>query len=338
MMRTKEEVKHLWRLCFNDSEAFIDLYFRLRYRDDINVCIRQDDKVVAALQMIPYPMMCMGEVIPTSYISGACTHPDYREQGLMRRLLTDTHRRMAEQGALLSTLIPAEEWLFGYYAKSGYAPVFAYEEKSMPVEELGADAPLYKVEVCDAPTEEHYRYFNEKMSERPCCIQHTEEDFRVIMEDLKQGGGHLYIAREADHLVGMAFTIAEGDTLRVLECLSDNVEVQNALVRKAACEQSCSQVRAVAFPPACGRYLGMARVLNVFELLHLWAKQHPTESWYVQVEGDEAIPENNGCYTVERGVCRRCHSPWHTYQRYSIAELTQALFENERPFMSLMLN
>ncbi len=334
----KEEVKALWTRCFNDNDAFIDLYFRLRYKDDINVCIRQDDKVVAALQMIPYPMTYMGEVIPTSYISGACTHPDYRQQGLMRRLLNNTHRRMLQDGALLSTLIPAEDWLFGYYAKSGYAPVFACEEKTMSVEELGTDAPICKVERCEAPDAEYYRYFNARMSERPCCILHTEEDFQVIMEDLKLSGGRLYIAREADRLVGMAFTIAEGDTLRVLECLADSAEVQDALAREAAREQSCSQVRAVAFPPADGRYLGMARVLNVFEMLRFWAQHHPDESRCLLIEGDESIPENNGCYIIESGMCLRGRLPGHSYQRYTIAELTQALLESEGAFMSLMLN
>ncbi len=337
-MHTKEETKDLWKLCFNDSDAFIDLYFSQRYKDDINVCIRQDNKVVAALQMIPYPMTCMGKVIPTSYISGACTHPDYRKQGLMRCLLHDTHRRMWQSGAMLSTLIPAEEWLFDYYAKSGYASVFAYEEKAMLIEGFGEDVPIYKVEACETPDSAHYHYFNTKMSERPCCIQHTEEDFRVIIEDLILDGGHLYIACESDHIVGMMFALPDGDTLRVKESLTDDDEVQNTLVRKAAHDLSLSQMRAVAYPPACGRYLGMARVLNVFGMLQLWAQHHPDESWCLQVEGDESIPENNDCYTIENGRCLRGRLPRHNYQRYTIAELTQALLESERPFMSLMLN
>ena len=27
----KEKVKALWKLCFDDSDQFIDMYFRLRY-------------------------------------------------------------------------------------------------------------------------------------------------------------------------------------------------------------------------------------------------------------------------------------------------------------------
>ena len=35
----KEKVKALWKLCFDDSDQFIDMYFRLRYKSEINVVI-----------------------------------------------------------------------------------------------------------------------------------------------------------------------------------------------------------------------------------------------------------------------------------------------------------
>ena len=78
-MTTKDEVKTLWKLCFNDSDEFTDLYFKMRYKDEVNRVIREDGKIISALQMIPYPMTFCDEVISTSYISGACTHPDYRK-------------------------------------------------------------------------------------------------------------------------------------------------------------------------------------------------------------------------------------------------------------------
>ena len=119
--KIKEEVRELWKLCFpEDTEEFMDLYFSLRYTDDINSCIISDDRVVSALQRIPYPMKYMDKVINTSYISGACTHPDYRSGGLMRRLLAEAHRRMYADGILLSSLIPASHSLKDYYSKSGY--------------------------------------------------------------------------------------------------------------------------------------------------------------------------------------------------------------------------
>lgn len=55
-MTTKEKVKALWQLCFDDSEEFVEMYFRLRYKNEINVTIESGDEVISALQMIPYPM------------------------------------------------------------------------------------------------------------------------------------------------------------------------------------------------------------------------------------------------------------------------------------------
>lgn len=59
-MSIKAQVRQLWKTCFDDDDAFIDLYFRLRYTDKINKVIEEDGKVISALQMIPYPMTFAG--------------------------------------------------------------------------------------------------------------------------------------------------------------------------------------------------------------------------------------------------------------------------------------
>ena len=112
----KEKVKALWKLCFEDSEAFIEMYFRLRYNNEVNIAIESGDEVISALQMLPYPMTFCGKQIQTSYISGACTHPDYRGKGVMKELLSQALTKMLHNNVILSTLIPAEPWLFDYYA------------------------------------------------------------------------------------------------------------------------------------------------------------------------------------------------------------------------------
>ena len=64
----KEKVKALWKLCFDDSDQFIDMYFRLRYKSEINVVIESGNEVISALQMLPYPMSFCGKQVATSYI------------------------------------------------------------------------------------------------------------------------------------------------------------------------------------------------------------------------------------------------------------------------------
>lgn len=64
----KEKVKALWKLCFEDSEAFIEMYFRLRYNNEVNIAIESGDEVISALQMLPYPMTFCGKQIDQSAI------------------------------------------------------------------------------------------------------------------------------------------------------------------------------------------------------------------------------------------------------------------------------
>ncbi len=101
---TQEKVKNLWKLCFNDSEEFTEMYFQLRYNNDVNIAIQSGEEVIAALQMLPYPMTFEGEDIHTAYISGACTHPDYRNRGVMQELLSQAFARMST--TMLGAVMP----------------------------------------------------------------------------------------------------------------------------------------------------------------------------------------------------------------------------------------
>lgn len=336
-MTTKDEVKALWKLCFTDSDEFTDLYFKMRYKDEINRVVREDGKIVSALQTIPYPMTFCGGVIPTSYISGACTHPDYREHGAMRRLLKETHRRMYEEGILLASLIPAEEWLFGYYAKSGYAPAFGYAVEQVRRDGLHPSAGC-RVEVCESPGAEHYHYFDSRMRGRRSCILHSHEDFLVVMADLHLGNGKLLIAREADEIVGMAFTVMDGGTLYIKELLADTDAVRDALLYDAAYIYKVQAMECLV--PSSGHplFLGMARVICVEKMLRLFARRYPALELYLFVEGDEVIPENNGYYTVKDGICLRERMYGKEYQSCTLGRVVRMLLEAEQPYMSLMLN
>lgn len=336
-MTTKDEVKALWKLCFNDSEEFTDLYFNSRYKDEINMAVCEGGKIISALQMIPYPMTFCGEIISTSYISGACTHPEYREHGAMRRLLKETHRRMYEEGVLLGTLIPAEEWLWGYYAKSGYAPGFGYTLEKVRVDELRPSCD-YQVEICTSSDAEHYHYFDTQMRKRKSCILHSEEDFGVIMADLKLGDGKLLIARKDDVIVGMAFAVQDEDRVYIKELLADDDVVKTTLLYQSARIYNVSVMNCFIPASVDALFLGMARVIHAEKMLGLFARAYPTAELYIQIQGDEVIPENNGYYRVKDGFCLREEIPGKKYQTYTLGDFARLLLEAEHPYMSLMLN
>lgn len=196
----KAQVRDLWRLCFSaDSEEFVDLYFRMRYTEQINSAVVEDGKVIAALQRIPYPMTFAGDVVPTAYISGACTHPDFRGKGVMRSLLAEAHRQMYREGVVLSTLIPAEESLRLYYDRSGYALCFQQDEKLLTgkclfVDKYSSFLRFSEIDSDKFLLDEVWNFFYEQQRKRPCALLHTREDMQAVLADWIMSGGQVWAA------------------------------------------------------------------------------------------------------------------------------------------------
>ena len=131
----------------------------------------------------------------------------------MHELLSQAFARMLHNNVALSTLIPAEPWLFDYYARSGYAPVFRYAEETFIASGTPAADTGLTLEMSAEYTEKRYEYLDRKLRERPCCIQHTEEDFQVIIADLQLGQGFVCTLSNGEEITALAITYPIGSQL-----------------------------------------------------------------------------------------------------------------------------
>lgn len=168
--RIKEETREIWKQVFNDPDKFIDLYFSRVYRSEYNVCCQIDGKVVAALQTLPYTMLYDGHEVKTVYVSGVSTRPEYRRQDIGNNLMRQAHFRIYYREIVFASLIPAEEWLYEWYEKCGYARV-------MTCTPPPADAMA-------TPFEE----FDRIQRVKRCVLLHDEEGYEVIREDIRLAG------------------------------------------------------------------------------------------------------------------------------------------------------
>ena len=327
----------LWELCFGESSESSRFYFDAKYRDD-RVVVERDASgvVISALQLIPYRMTFGGEMVDVSYVSSACTHPAWRGQGIMKRLLAEGLRRTRARGHALSILIPQETWLFDYYGRQGYLPVFDYQ-KTWEYSDGEDDPGLTAREAREEEMEAVFRYFDTWAAVRDRRVQHDREDFLMNVASVRENDGAVMVAvTDEGEIAGVAIAGMGVIWGMVKDHACDSPRARRAIVRalERRWEGEPQEWRDPAEDRARATHLGMARVTNAGVLLKAMAWMYAGEGMVIRLT-DELLPENGGTFVlgdVSRGRGREV--------RMDAAELTAWLLGEdwgEPPQMSLML-
>ncbi len=338
-MTVKEQaIRALWQEVFHDDERFVELLFAHLYRDENAIGIEQDGQWIAALQMLPYRFLWSNSLLDVAYISGAATRPQYRNQGYMSQLLTRAFDEMKARHIPLSVLVPAEPWLYDFYAARGYAPLFFREERCYD------SAHRFEAKGYHWATftrEELFAFFEEQMLSRPLCMQHSRADFEVVCGDVELEGGAVFsLADEAGCLVALSFSVCRDNEVLVKELLATTAEAEVAMLRavqtrfpgKSICRYlpATEQSRAVRH--------GMMRIVDVETVLSRFAEDNRSLSMTIRVV-DADLPHNTGDYRLAHGVCHRESIDTPDYN-VDIVGLATLLFTQGKslPYMSLMLD
>lgn len=237
----------LWQDTFGDSDAFVRLFFTRVYRPQNALTLSRDGRLAAMLHLVPYSLRIGHRTLPAAYICGVSTRPEARGQGLMTALMRRALRTMRRRGFALTTLIPAEPWLFDVYARLGYVhPIQTCDERIAT-----ADLPLAPPDVRIAPCTDarFYAAFDRLERRRPCAILHTARDFDTIRLDCESDGGRVLVALADGRPAGFLFEAPEeGGVVRVKELLAEDADTETALLRAAATRHGATQLR-IRRPP-----------------------------------------------------------------------------------------
>jgi predicted acetyltransferase len=194
------QVRYMWKTVFGDPDAYMDIYFRDKYRNENTLVYIEDGKPVASLQMLPYMFTFCGREIPIAYISGACTLPAYRGKGYMSALLKQSFQEMRKRNIPLALLVPQDAGLMEFYAPFGFAQAFDAGTEELPsLKELLARHPddLYGA----------YREFDGWFRQKDMTVQKSFDDFCSIVEEAA-----LFGFPPKRNLMGMA-RIIDAETL-----------------------------------------------------------------------------------------------------------------------------
>lgn len=174
--RIKTETMNLWRDTFHDSEDFMKLYFEEVYHPEINVVCQIDGHVVGALQTIPMRLKMGDEEASAAYISGVSVQAEMRQQNIGSSLMRQAHNTLYAKHTVFASLIPAEPWLFDWYAQCGYS------------QSINAIAGP------DGVGEMDFATFDAWQRSQQSILLHSEKDFKTAIKDLHTSGETLPVA------------------------------------------------------------------------------------------------------------------------------------------------
>ena len=363
--RIKNETRVLWDKCFSEEDKrFVDFYFEKRYNENDNIFIEKNGKVVSALQLISYPFSYYGKTIGCSYLSGCCTDPDYRSQGLMNDLIIKALKQAKNNGACFAALIPASESLFNYYAGTNFVTTFDYSKIRINLSHQVSESPSHRVSgqqssvsVSEFGSEsesdfyEVYEYFNNKMRARNCCIQHNEYDFKVITDDLELFDNHLLVAKYGEDICGLAFCYLRNGEIYIKDVFAESSAIFSDLITAAgkmtkgeslkskaseslslskSVSESVSESESVSIniliPPVAGQKTHRLGMARLIDA-ETMLRLYAMSHPKMKMEislVDTILPENNGTYYINNGTLDKKNSIGTNV--VDIEQLTQALF------------
>lgn len=343
----KQAIMDLWQTCFHDSDTFVQLYFDRVYRPENTLYEEEEGQLIAMLQTVPYDLSFYGAVLSCAYVAGVATLPQYRNGGRMRRLMSDAFRSMQQRNIPVSALIPAEKWLFGYYASMGYAPVFSYHLRSYAPDTLPPVSDGFHL--ADFTADQQFDYWQKQQRHRQIYIQHSRSDFDTICLDLVSDGGRVYTsANRTGQLSALAFVVPDEGRVLVKECTADSDDSRAALLSEISALYPRMRIEVVEplSPGDTATPLGMIRIVSVSDVLCRAAQLSPQWQGSIVVS-DPVLPENNGCFRIRDGRCERMAISANVDWETDISGLARFLFggkfipagkEYEAPYMNLMLN
>lgn len=119
-------LRRLWKIAFEDSDSFLDVFFDSAFSPDRCRCIWENGALAAAL----YWFDCRVGAQKTAYIYAVATDPDFRGRGLCRALMTDTAALLQSRSYASALLVPGDEGLSRMYGAMGYIPCTQVREFS----------------------------------------------------------------------------------------------------------------------------------------------------------------------------------------------------------------
>lgn len=241
-VKQQKDSYDLWKMCFNDTKEYMDNYFAWRLKENQILSLYDNEIMASMLHLNPYPIMISGKEIPSNYIVGVATRPEYRGNGLMRNLLTTALKNMYEEGHGFTFLMPAKDKIYlpfdFRYIYEQHRRKLRIKEEDLPfwleeMDEVWAaevhqesydKATSIRVEKLDDSSTKELRelliFVNKILaSNEDIYTKRDEHYYRRLQGDMKSAGGNVLLIYDDNKIVGCTSYMLEGNYGEVTETI-----------------------------------------------------------------------------------------------------------------------
>ncbi|QOR36086.1 GNAT family N-acetyltransferase [Clostridium sp. 'deep sea'] len=307
------EIKELWQYCFDDSEQFVNYYFKNRYIPENTLVIEENSRIITSLQMNQYQLHVANKTINTSYIVGISTLPDKRGIGLMKRILPAALQAIKSKGQSFALMMAIDSRLYLKYQ-------FAYicEQLCFNYQTANCKKQHINVSYKKASHEDSrilMEIYNRKYRNTFIKLLRDEEFFKELIKELASENINLFLIKDNDltEYTGYFTYLIEENTFYIRELCYLNLNTlhgilnfvyQHSMQADTAEIITCSndflkQITPInkhteinIFPFIMGRIINVAKFLN-FNLPN--AKKCEITIKVI----DNYLAENNNCYLLK---------------------------------------
>lgn len=238
------QMRSLWKQAFGDTDAFLDSFFATGFSPERCRCLLQGDRLAAVL----YWFDCRWQNKKVAYLYAVATDEAFRNQGLCRTLMENTHAYLQSLGYAGTALVPGNLGLFAFYEKMGYLPF-------CPMKQVFAEASGHAVSVSPISPEVFWEQRKPYLPESALIPETDVLPFLASFSEFYTGKNALFCVNK------------EGDTVTFQEYWGDPGQIggivaalggKTGSARIFPGDTPAAMYRALTADPAAPSYLGIS--------------------------------------------------------------------------------
>lgn len=321
----RKEMMRLWKDTFHDSDEYVNLVFDSYFNPELVEYEEREGRVVSAMMAVPYRFGNGRSRLKGLYLCGLATEPKYRRKGIMSGMMDRLAKRMQASEYSFMFLIPADAGLQRYYKDQGFVNAFyrikdrytSVHDFNLEYENIlnGEDERIRgikrryceriickKLSYVPVSTEDEIErvisYIMEcELSGKDLGILHSAKDLSVAIKECIISGGCIYYCLNYENrITGVAFTAIDENVVSVYLLIAGDRCSYYRILSEIKKDYPLKGITLCRYPVrsessndpvAHSEVYGMARILNLHEILKFQAGERCDLKYSILVKNDK---------------------------------------------------